>query len=148
MAPVKGAKLEDLEWPEVRSKIRRYSKTLGVSVPDTVDRDWLIDRLIEQNLAFEYSDGSLAPTRAGYLLFARSPQDRIKSARVVFRLYGDQDWLKDVYGSDFDGAGEEERVFEGNLWNQLDATIEALSVFNKPFRLKGRSLKMSIRTLR
>ncbi len=137
MAPVSGAGLEDLEWPEVRSKITRYSKTLGISVPDTVDRDWLIDRLIEQNLAFEYSDGSVAPTRAGYLLFARSPQDRINPARVVFRVYGDQDWLKEIYGPDFEEIGEEERVFEGNLWNQLDATIEALSVFNKPFRLKG-----------
>ncbi len=54
------------------------------------------------------------------LLFARNPLKKIRSVEVVLRI-----------------SGENERVFTGHLWSQLDQIIEALEEINQPFRLKG-----------
>lgn len=145
MVPLESAEIDDLEWSSVRAKLAKYCKALDIRTPSPVSREWLLERLIEQNLAFRQSDETVCPTRAGYLLFAQNPRDQIDSANIILRVEGSPEWLEDVLGPGFEndelktksGSITEKRVIEGNLWNQLDTLSDALSVFNRPFRLKG-----------
>ena len=114
-----NSSLEELDWSRVQTNIIDFCRRMGMSVPSPVTRTWLVDRLYELDLARD-QDGHPIPTKAGYLLFARNPLNRIRSAQVALHL-----------------GGEDERIFTGHLWSQLDQVIEALEEINRPFRLKG-----------
>jgi hypothetical protein len=119
MTPMPGATLDELDWARVRQHLIEYCRRLAVAVPTPVTREWLTARLEEYDLARRH-DGQLVPTIAGYLLFARQPATRVRAAQVGLRV-----------------GGEDERTFDGSLWNQLEQAMEALEEVNRPFRLKG-----------
>jgi len=119
LATIADSSLDELDWSRVQTCIIDYCRRMEISVPSTVTRAWLIDRLYTLDLARE-QDGHPLPTRAGYLLFARNPLNRIRSAQVALHV-----------------GGEAERIFTSHLWSQLDQVLEALEEINRPFRLKG-----------
>jgi Putative ATP-dependent DNA helicase recG C-terminal/SIR2-like domain len=119
MRVIADSSLDELDWSRVQGCITTYCKRMDVSVPNPVTHMWLIERLYELDLAYE-QNGLPALTIAGYLLFARNPLKKIRSAEVALHI-----------------SGENERVFTGHLWNQLEQITEALEEINQPFRLKG-----------
>jgi len=120
MAPLVDSSLDELDWSRVQTCIIEYCRRMTIPFPSPITRQWLIHRLYALDLAREQG-GSPVPTQAGYLLFARNPLKRIRSAQVAVRV-----------------GGEPERVFTGHLWSQLENVMEALDEINQPFRLKGR----------
>jgi len=120
MAPLVDSSLDELDWSRLQTCIIEYCHRMATPVPGPITREWLIDRLYALDLAREQK-GSPVPTRASYLLFARNPLKRIRSAQVAVRV-----------------GGEPERLFTGHLWSQLENVMEALEEINQPFRLKGR----------
>jgi hypothetical protein len=119
MKPFVEATIDELDWSRVQSQIVAYCRELAISVPTPVDRNWLIKRLCELDLAVQQNE-KLYPTIAGYLLFASHPETRVAAARVVLHVV---DGLKITIG--------------GNLWSQLEAIMNTLEEVNRPFRLKG-----------
>ena len=114
-----GAHLDELDWSRVQTTIVAYCQHMKLPVPQRVDRHWLVERLIEYELAVEQNN-EVFITNAGFLLFARQPSTRMSGAELVLRV-----------------DGEPQQLFEGNLWSQLDALMDALVEVNRPFRLKG-----------
>jgi hypothetical protein len=143
MAPASGVGIEDLELATVRSRIVQYCERLDIRVPQPVERAWVLEQLIRQNLAVRERDGSVRPTIAGYLLFGREPQRTMGNAQVVLRAKGSHEWITAAIGDKPGNApagsnsGDTERTIDGNLWAQYDAINDALTAFNRPFRLKG-----------
>jgi hypothetical protein len=119
MQPISGSDLNELEWASMRSKLVHYCNAMDILVPSEVDREWIIDQLCKLDLAIKLEYGRVLPTTAGYLLFGRKPQERVPASRVILRING------------------QDQIIEGNLWNQLDLITNALTEFNRPFRLKG-----------
>jgi hypothetical protein len=105
--------LSDLDWTLVSEKLQAYSASLDLAPVEGADRDTLIRRLIELDLAVP-SSGGVVPTRAGALLFARehgcTVEIRFGKARV--------------------------RV-QGNLFHVLERVGDQLDELNAPYRLKG-----------
>lgn len=120
LVPLANSSLDELDWSRIQTCIIDYCHRMEIAVPSPVSRSWLIDQLYTLELAREQYRSSV-PTRAGYLLFARNPLERIRSAQIALHV-----------------AGEAERIITGHLWSQLDQVIEALEEINRPFRLKGR----------
>lgn len=118
MRVILGADFNELEWASMRSKLVHYCNAMDILIPSEVDREWIIDQLCNLDLAVKLENGQVLPTVAGHLLFGRKPQEHIPSSRVILRLNG------------------QEQIIEGNLWNQLDLITNALTEFNRPFRLK------------
>ena len=92
---------------------------MGLPVPSTITKEWLIDQLKAFDLLSNV-DGRTVPTTAGYLLFATAPQTRIKGAATHIMSHG-----------------RVERKLTGNLWTQLEGTITILEEINTPFILKS-----------
>ena len=113
-----GAQLGDLDLHAARARLSTYCARFDISVPSRLSDDDLRDLLISLDLARQTPD-AVVPTRAGYLLFGKKPQQLLPSALVQLTSNG------------------ESRAIGGNLWNQLDAVSDALAEFNRPFRLKG-----------
>ncbi len=146
MAVVKLVGLDELDWPTVRARIMQYCEALQIRVPSAPDRNWIVEQLLQTNLAVREDDGILHPTAAGYLLFGRTPQKFNPDARVKIRLSGPSDWLQRALGEgngdgDF-ATGVLERTINGNLWDQYDGIIDVLTAVNRPFRLKGAQSEM------
>jgi hypothetical protein len=146
MEPVAGAGLDQLDWATLRTRIVQYCEALQIRVPAPADRGWIIDQLVQLNLATREADGAIRATNAGQLLFGQRPETDIPSARVVVCAKGSPEWLSNVSGQKGDShaqepngsnSGELERAIGGNLWAQCDGVIDILSAFNRPFRLKG-----------
>src|SRR5260370_2033209 len=119
MEPLTDSSLDELDWSRVQTCIIDYCRRTETPVPSPATRAWLVERLYALDLVRE-QDGHPVPTRAGYLLFAHNPLNRIRSAQVALHV-----------------GGETERIFTGHLWSHLDHVIEALEEINRPFRLKG-----------
>lgn len=119
MVTIAASSLDELDWSRVQTCLVNYCQRMEISIPDPVTRMWLIERLYALDLARE-QNGSPVLTIAGYLLFARNPLKQMRSAEVALHI-----------------GGENERIFTGHLWNQLDQIIEVLEEINQPFRLKG-----------
>ena len=114
-----GATIADLDLSAARSRLLTYCSAFDMPVPSQVtDRD-VQELLLRFDLAVQSSPERLAPTRAGYLLFGKRPQDLVQGAIVHLNVNG------------------ETRTVGGNLWHQLDSIADALAEFNRPFRLKG-----------
>lgn len=149
MSPVRVAGLDDVDWPTVRSRIMQYCRALQIWVPADPDRAWVIEQLLQANLAVSDQDKAIRLTRAGCLLFGKHPQSEVPEARVVLRAKGSPSWLDRAVGlkeGDQPGhgtnGGELERLVEGNLWAQYEAINDFLAAFNRPFRLKGEQSEM------
>jgi len=119
MEPMIDAGLDAVEWPSVRTRIINYCREMKVRVPSETGRNWIIERLVQFDLAVHLLDEQVWLTTAGYLLFTPKPQDRLPAARVRLHFQG------------------EDQTLEGNLWNQMELIINALAELNRPFILKG-----------
>ncbi len=119
MQPLLETSLDDVEWSLIQSQLPAYCRRMDIRVPAHPDRQWFVDRLCDLDLAVS-REGYIHLSRAGYLLFARRPNDRVRAAQVVLRV-----------------GGEPVRTLDGNLWRQLDGVMEVLEELNRPFRLKG-----------
>ena len=119
MEAMSDASLDAVEWPSVRTRIINYCREMKVAVPSETGRNWIIERLVQFDLAVHLPAEQVRLTTAGYLLFTPKPQDSLPAARV--RVY-------------FQGEGQ---TLEGNLWNQMELIINALAELNRPFILKG-----------
>lgn len=139
MGVVQVAGLDELDWPTVQARIIQYCNALQIRAPLDPDRKWITDRLVQLNLAVGQETKDLRLTTAGCLLFSQKPQKAIPAAKIVLRATGDTEWLQRALGEkDESGRNEPvERVIEGNLWAQYDGINDALTAFNRPFRLKG-----------
>lgn len=139
MGIVQVAGLEKLDWPTVQARIIQYCNALQIRAPVDPGRKWITDRLVQLNLAVGQDGGDLRLTTAGCLLFSQKPQRVVPAAKIVLRATGDAEWLQRAMGEKDDSGRNEpaERVIEGNLWAQYDGINDALTAFNRPFRLKG-----------
>ena len=138
---VKGSDLDDFEWPILKSRLLQYCKKMSIRVPSSVDDNWIINELRKQHVISSIEGGEIYPTKGGYLLFASKPQNYIQSAQVIVRVKGDTKWIEKTFGYSEDDdeitANHTEQMIEGNLWNQLEAIYDILSLVNQPFLLKG-----------
>lgn len=115
--------IKELDWPSLQSRIIGYCERWRLDIPAVVTREWLIDQLCSLDLAVKESGQPVQPTKAGFLLFGKKPQDRIPVAQVLMRVNRDGQILSEVV--------------KGNLWAQLGRIIDTLADFNRPFLLKG-----------
>ena len=113
------ATLATLDLSSARSRLLTYCAAFDMAVPSQATDQDVRDLLLRFDLAVQSSSDVISPTRAGYLLFGKRPQELIPGAVVHLKVNG------------------ETRSLDGNLWNQLDAISDALAEFNRPFRLKG-----------
>ena len=138
---VEESNIDDFEWAVLRDRLMQYCNKMDIRVPFSVNDDWLLQRLCDQDLAVRTEDGKIVPTMGGYLLFATRPQNQIQSSQVIVRLKGSPEWLERVFGDTGDDDDEiignqMERIIEGNLWSQRDMIFDILSLVNQPFLLK------------
>ena len=141
MGVVNVAGLDELDWPTVRARLVQYCEALQIRAPAAPDRGWVLDRLLQTNLAVRDDKGGVQLTTAGCLLFSQSPQKVMPQASVTLRVGGNGQWLRRAVGEkDLEsGLASDvlERTIEGNLWTQYDGINDVLTAVNRPFRLKG-----------
>jgi hypothetical protein len=118
MQVVTEANFNELDWPLAQNRISSYCRETHIPVPTPVTREWLIEQLCDADLAVQ-QDGQVRLTNAGYLLFTKSPHERLPSAQVKLIL---EDEVESICG---------------NLWEQRETVLEALNSVNRPFKLKG-----------
>lgn len=142
MRPMDGASLEALDEKTLFSRLTQYAKRLGLIAPDVDKGNWLETESYRRNL-FTEEKGLRLPTLAGWLLFARTPQDLLPHATIQFRASGPPHWIARCFGEDAntgeldnEGNVSVEQEISGNLWAQLDAISDLLSLVNLEFRLK------------
>ena len=131
-----------LEFAVIRERILNYSERLAVKVWD--EDQWYYQQMVRLRIAQE-NNGRYELTRSGILLFSSKTQDYMSGSytRLIFR--GPSEWLQKTttFQSDrveIDRANTEnsvERDIKGNIWNQLNEISDALTLVNKPYRLKG-----------
>ncbi|SNR99386.1 SIR2 family protein [Hymenobacter mucosus] len=128
---------EDFDAALLRLRIVKYCEKLKISIPDTIDSDWLTNQMVHLNLVRVDHEGNLLATYAGLLLFAKKPQEVVSKAQVVIKFAGPTRWLRKLLKDDSIEEEFVERTISGNLWIQLKEIDEALALVNKPFRLKN-----------
>lgn len=120
MQPIDAVDMaNEFDWTSLQTRLVNYCDAMDIAVPPVVTREWLVEQLCQLDLAIKTEKKEITPTNAGYLLFARKTHERIANAKILLKFFG------------------EEQIIEGNLWNQLAVTTDALAEVNKPFRLKG-----------
>lgn len=141
MRPLDGAAMMELEQPTLFSRLSQYAKRLGISAPENFNADWLEQESYLRNLIVSVNE-SPTPTLAGWLLFARVPQNLVINAVVRFRASGPRRWIIKCFGEDVVTGTEEggditiEQDVSGNLWSQLNGLTDLLALINSGFRLK------------
>ena len=127
----------DLDATLLRVRLTKYCERLRMWMPDKITDKWLIDQMLYLNLLRKDRTGTVSITNAGLLLFCKNPQQFISSANTIVRFSGPLVWLRQVF--DDDGIVEDtvEKIIDGNLWVQLNDIMEALTLVNRPFRLKS-----------
>lgn len=113
-----------------------------MAAPEANTNGWLEAASYQRNLFIE-DNGQRLPTLAGWLLFARSPQNLVQHATILFRATGPVHWITRCFGEDAnageldsEGNASVEQEIAGNLWAQLDGISDLLSLVNREFRLK------------
>lgn len=135
LRPVSESSLSHLDYPLLKQRILQYCKTLHINVPETPTDESLFEVLKDRDLLIE-KDGHLSPTNSGLLLFGKNPSEFLPTSPIHVEIQDNDDLLKNNYLTDGEEFQNEYRI-EGNLWNQLNSIIEIVSIFNKPFKLKG-----------
>lgn len=137
--------LDNFDWPPMRVRLLQYCDRTGIQVPPVRDDNWFLQLLCDRDLATHTKKGDTFPTVGGYLLFADTPQNHIRTAQVIVSLNGNREWIENVFdiSDDAELDGEKiDQVIEGNLWMQLEEIYELLSRINRSFLLKeGRHSK-------
>ncbi len=132
-----------LEFALLRERIKNYSERLRIKVYE--DEEWLYQQMERLRIAEKTVTGRYELTASGILLFSSKTQEHISSAKTILRFVGEPEWLEKItsFASDKNvsesnySSGIIERVIEGNLWHQLNEITDALTLINRPFRLKG-----------
>lgn len=132
---IKQSKLADLDQSLLKQRIIKYCETLHIHLPATFNNELLKSILLERDLLVE-SEGDLIPTNSGMLLFGKNPSEFIPSNTINVHISDDDNFFKDKYLNKNEEF-QSEYIVEGNLWNQLNTIIEIVSIFNKPYKLKG-----------
>lgn len=132
--------LADLNESLLRAKLVEYAAAMRLPAPALTTSDHLWEAMAAQNLALGIQ-GSHYATRGGQLLFAKSAQKQVHSARLQITVTGPANWVEEVLELSPRGAVrnvvEESIEFGGDLWTQLDQATILLSRVNRPFRMKG-----------
>ena len=143
MRPLPDFPLTGLERSLLHARLCQYAERADIWRPRDLDDAWL-DQMIDRLDIVRPERGEVAPTVAGWLLFSRDPSTEFPQARVEFQATGPAEWLRGRFGDDVeaepsgrDGLFTVRRTVTGNLWAQLDALIDLLSLVNFQFRLKG-----------
>ncbi|MVM33423.1 hypothetical protein GO755_25525 [Spirosoma sp. HMF4905] len=142
MTPVRKWQDEDLANAILRERLIQYCKALKTYVPDSITRDWLMSQQLHLNLLSKTSNGEIWVNASGLLLFAKEPQRYIPASQIRIRFIGNNIWLKNILNEGEEDSRESfgeiyEQVVDGNLWVQLNAINDILSLINKPYILKG-----------
>lgn len=132
-----------LEMAIIRERIRHYSERLGIKVYD--DEEWIYQQMVRLRIAEYTNENKYELTSSGILLFSSNTQEFIPNAYTLLRFIGDSEWLAKItsFLSETQEESEDlsnnfiERKIFGNLWNQLNEITDALTLVNRPFRLKG-----------
>lgn len=142
MRPMPEHVLDDLDSSLLFSRLTQYAKRLGLTAPVTFVKNWVVQEAYARNLLIE-QDNEPRPTLAGWLLFSHIPHTNVPQATVRFNAKGPVHWIKRCFGEDVvtelpdgDGNVRVEQEISGNLWAQLDALTDLLSLVNQGFRLK------------
>lgn len=136
---LKNAKVNeanDFDQTLLRIRIPKYCERLSIDVPIRIEDSWLLNQMLLLNLIRKSKDGNLYSTNAGLLLFSKTPQELIQSAKTIIRFVGPIDWLQKTLGDDTISENSVEQEVTGNLWVQLNEINDALALVNRPFRLK------------
>lgn len=137
LKPQKQYEVDDFDNPLLRIRITNYCSRLNISVPERADDSWLKEQMISLNLIRTNETGVDYTTNAGLLLFSKTPQKFISTAKILIRFIGNNLWLRKIL-DDPNYSGEVfEKTIEGNLWNQLNEVTNALTLVNRQFRLKS-----------
>lgn len=131
----------DFDEPLVRARVEKYCNRLKIKVPDRIDDRWLMNQLAFLNLIRQDKTGMLHTTNAGLLLFCPDLEPYISTAKTIIRFRGPTEWLQKILGDATQEDSSVEWSVMGNLWTQLNAIDDALSLINRPFRLKGTESK-------
>ncbi len=132
-----------LELALLRERIKNYSERLRIKVYE--DEAWLYQQMERLRIAEKTERGNYELTASGILLFSSRTQQYISSAKTILRFIGEKEWLEHITSMASDRSNNEsdystglvERIIEGNLWYQLNEITDALTLINRPFRLKG-----------
>jgi hypothetical protein len=143
MQPLQGFRVSDLETSLLQARLRQYAKRTDLWAPSAINAAWIDQTVGLLDLARPVGD-DVAPTLAGWLLFAPNPSREFPQARVEFEAAGPARWLRMRFGDDVDleqGSAADQvvvrRTIMGNLWSQLEALIDLLALVNFQFRLKA-----------
>lgn len=142
MRAVPQSSVSELDSKTLHARLSQYAQRLGLAATSSGESVWLEQEALQRNLLVE-EEGERKPTLAGWLLFAKAPQSRTAGAEVRFRATGPAAWITKCFGEDAVIEASEptahvsvDQVVTGNLWAQLDALSELLSLVNQGFRLK------------
>lgn len=132
-----------LEIAIIRERIRNYSERLGIKVYE--EEWWLSQQMLRLKVAELISDQNYELTSSGILLFSSKTQQYIPNAFTTLKFKGPEKWLSQITsfssGTENDhedfSKGSIERKISGNIWTQLNEITDALTLINRPFRLKG-----------
>ena len=133
--------IEDFNESLLRARIEKYCNRLGVDVPNNADGSWLRKQMLNLNLTRLDKSHNTFATYAGLLLFSNDIQQHVPSAKTAIKFTGPLRWLRDLIGDDKIAEEFVQQEATGNLWAQLDTITEALSLVNRPFRLKDQESK-------
>jgi predicted HTH transcriptional regulator len=131
-----------LEMAIIRERVKNYSERLAIKVYE--DDEWLYQQMVRLRIA-ELINNKHELTRSGLLLFSSKTQEYLAKSYTILRFVGSPQWLKSITTfkseigeekSDFD-SNTVERLITGNIWSQLNEISDALTLVNKPYRLKG-----------
>lgn len=143
MRPLEGYPISGLEQPLLQARLAQYAKRTDLWSPAAIDAAW-VEGMMDRLDLVRPAGTAKVPTLAGWLLFSGNPSAQFAHARVEFEAVGPAHWLKSRFGTDIDleassegGDGTVRRTISGNLWSQLDALTDLLSLVNFQFRLKA-----------
>lgn len=136
---------DEMDYFLLSTRVHEYCERLNIAFPEKREKKWLLSEMQNLNLVNYESYDKVNITNAGLLLFHKSPQYHIPSAKTVIRFVGSPLWLQKIFSLNEEIIeGKIEKVVEGNLWFQLNGINEALSLVNKPFRLKKEKSEMVV----
>ena len=96
MRPLRGYPQSGLERPLLHARLRQYAQRTDIWHPTDLDDAWL-DHMIDRLDIVRPTEGKVAPTLAGWLLFSRNPSTDFPHARVEFHATGPAAWLRGTF---------------------------------------------------
>lgn len=130
-----NAQFSDLDIAFLKQRLVKYCEVMRIPVKSPLNDEELKQILLERDLLADQS-GQLVPTNSGLLLFGKSPSSIFEHAVIRVITKDHDNFLRDNFLNNSEEL-QEEYFVKGNLWTQLNEVIEIVSVFNKPFKLKG-----------